>query len=301
MNTILKRVILIFCLGTLVFAGQPGTKPMLDISTGELAKGETGNIQASLLCPDGRAEDITARVTWIVSPSDAVSIQNHTLTALKDGNVTLQAKYEETLSNPVTLTIYWEVDGHRLPPEPDPKINNATLLGVDVNHNGVRDDVERWIYRTYKEYIPCKDVPVSYKLDSGEILEGYEKECEDHPVPYHPVVRAVAMQGARAAQIIIQDPKKAQETLPVLDAVLNCDSYITTWSKIEDNKTYTTEKDIAFSDEFKTIQFNTVQRARAYSEFNFYLSGGVYSANETPQEMKESCSIEVKKYIKDLK
>ncbi len=37
------------------------------------------------------------------------------------------------------------IHGHRLPPEPDPKVNNATLLGVDVNHNGVRDDVERWI------------------------------------------------------------------------------------------------------------------------------------------------------------
>ncbi|HFD14302.1 MAG TPA: hypothetical protein ENJ34_03265, partial [Epsilonproteobacteria bacterium] len=46
------------------------------------------------------------------------------------------------------------INGHVLPPEPDPKVNNATLLGVDVNHNGVRDDVERWIYETYKDKHP---------------------------------------------------------------------------------------------------------------------------------------------------
>jgi len=37
------------------------------------------------------------------------------------------------------------VRGYKLPPEPDPKINNSTLLGVDSNNNMLRDDVERWI------------------------------------------------------------------------------------------------------------------------------------------------------------
>lgn len=45
------------------------------------------------------------------------------------------------------------INGHALPPEPDPKINNATLLGIDSNHNGVRDDVERKIYFIYKRPI----------------------------------------------------------------------------------------------------------------------------------------------------
>ena len=48
-------------------------------------------------------------------------------------------------STPTSLSIYWEVDGHRLPPEPDPAANNATLHGIDSNHDGVRDDVERYI------------------------------------------------------------------------------------------------------------------------------------------------------------
>ncbi|MGB6018060.1 MAG: Ig-like domain-containing protein [Sulfurimonadaceae bacterium] len=37
------------------------------------------------------------------------------------------------------------INGHQLPPEPDPTINNSTLLGIDANGNGVRDDVERLI------------------------------------------------------------------------------------------------------------------------------------------------------------
>ena len=43
----------------------------------------------------------------------------------------------------------WIVDGHTLPPEPDKALNDTMLLGIDVNNNGVRDDVERWIYKTY--------------------------------------------------------------------------------------------------------------------------------------------------------
>ncbi|HAG52956.1 MAG TPA: hypothetical protein DCL21_04125, partial [Alphaproteobacteria bacterium] len=33
----------------------------------------------------------------------------------------------------------------KLPPEPDSKINNATILGVDLNNNDIRDDWERAI------------------------------------------------------------------------------------------------------------------------------------------------------------
>ena len=35
------------------------------------------------------------------------------------------------------------INGITVPPEPAPDLNNATLAGVDVNNNGVRDDVER--------------------------------------------------------------------------------------------------------------------------------------------------------------
>lgn len=40
------------------------------------------------------------------------------------------------------------INGITVPPEPDP-IANATLLGVDSNNNGVRDDVDRQIATLY--------------------------------------------------------------------------------------------------------------------------------------------------------
>lgn len=41
------------------------------------------------------------------------------------------------------------INGIAVPPEPDPTINNSTLLGIDSNGNGVRDDVERQIATLY--------------------------------------------------------------------------------------------------------------------------------------------------------
>lgn len=40
---------------------------------------------------------------------------------------------------------YEVINGMTVPPEPDAERNNATLAGVDVNANGIRDDVERQI------------------------------------------------------------------------------------------------------------------------------------------------------------
>ena len=115
------------------------------------------------------------------------------------------------------MTLFAETKDYKLPPEPDPKINNSTLLGIDSNNNGVRDDVERWIYETYDEYIPCTYEDYDHIMPDGSIFEASRKVCEENPIPYHPIVRAVAMQGARAAQIIIQEPEKAKETKKLLN------------------------------------------------------------------------------------
>lgn len=40
------------------------------------------------------------------------------------------------------------INGITVPPEPAPSVNNATIAGVDLNKNGVRDDVERKIAQT---------------------------------------------------------------------------------------------------------------------------------------------------------
>jgi hypothetical protein len=161
-----------------------------------------------------------------------------------------------------------------LPPEPDPAVNDSTLLGVDVNDNGVRDDVERWIYETYDEYIPCHQEPDGQEtLPSGEVVQFAREVCEENPVPYHPIVRAVAMQGARAIQIIIQEPERAKETLPILDATLNCNAYFGFWAKANSDPILI-PSETTFDKKFKNIQLNTTKRVRAYAKFNYYLSGG---------------------------
>ena len=85
------------------------------------------------------------------------------------------------------------INGHILPPEPDPKINNSTLLGIDSNKNGVRDDVELWIYKNY-----------NYRLERG-----------------------IFMQNARAYNMVIMDTHKALETMQYIVNASTCESY---WS-----------------------------------------------------------------------
>ena len=41
------------------------------------------------------------------------------------------------------------INGIIVPPAPDPVVNNATVAGVDINKNGVRDDVERGLAQNF--------------------------------------------------------------------------------------------------------------------------------------------------------
>ncbi len=62
------------------------------------------------------------------------------------------------------------INGYKLPLNPDPAVNNATLLGVDSNDNGVRDDVERKIIIKYKKQIEIELMMTYAKIDQ-ETLE----------------------------------------------------------------------------------------------------------------------------------
>ena len=62
------------------------------------------------------------------------------------------------------------INGYKLPPEPDATTNNSTLLGIDFNDNGVRDDVERKVIETYKEPIKIELMMARAKV-AQEILE----------------------------------------------------------------------------------------------------------------------------------
>ena len=142
---------------------------------------------------DNSTNIVDENITYIISPVENAEVNGSVLTALKDGNVTVQAKVDTILSNTINLNITWIVNGHTLPPAPDPQVNNATLLGVDVNNNGVRDDVERWIYEEYKDK--------------------------------HPIYIDIAMQEGRAYKLVLEHPEKAKEIHNIVSAPVFCEGY----------------------------------------------------------------------------
>jgi len=209
----------------------------LKIATTTLNRDQNTTITLKATYDDDTIKTPT-NIEWLINPKDAVAIKGTTLTAIKDTNVTIQAKVGKTLSNKVKLTIYWEVNGYRLPPEPDPKINNATLLGIDANNNGVRDDVERKVYATYKKAID----------------------------------RAVMMQAFKTEQAMLADPdlvKNAREWAEKEDKALNCRRYLHFYKN--------TKRIPKMAQTIDDWQFNTEKRIMKYYQYDQALSGGVYS------------------------
>jgi hypothetical protein len=129
--------------------------------------------------------------------------------------------------------VYETIEGHRLPPEP--KNPDATLLGVDVNTNGVRDEVERWIYKT--EYYTHSQIN-----------------------------RVVAMQEAKADQLTLIDPtNKDDKVYQNMIRAINCNRYYKESKNIPVGKG---GRPMSFNIIFKDKSFNTKERLKTYMEYN---------------------------------
>ena len=178
-------------------------------------------------------------IVWHIGDTNIVEVNGTRLFARNEGHTTIQAEVRGVLSSARSIAVYKVIHGHRLPPEPDPIINNSILLGIDKNNDGVRDDVERWIYKTY----------------------------------FHPEERGIMLQSAYAYQQIIIDPSQAHETMHFIRDAFSCERYwITHKQELKDKYRYK-ETD----HEVKKIQFNTITRHIAYKKYLGNLSGGVYS------------------------
>ncbi len=103
-------------------------------------------------------------------------------------------------ANKLTITAYTDINSYKLPPKPDETLNNSTLLGIDSNNNGVRDDVEIWIYETYKDK--------------------------------HPIHIDIAMQTGRAYKQVLETPERAREIHDEVSAVTSCEAYYKIYAKI---------------------------------------------------------------------
>jgi len=156
------------------------------------------------------------------------------------------------------------IDGHTLPPDPG-EVGKQTLLGIDSNNDGIRDDVERWIYKTYN----------------------------------HPIERAIFMQTARAYQVVITDPEKARENVQVMHNAVDCESYWSLNAK-ENNESFWLDEYRSLSKEIKPIQFNTAERFLAYQAYNHNLSGGVYGSSGI-KAWKSKCDFNSTELLADEK
>ena len=136
------------------------------------------NTQAALIIQAAYSDDtikyITKNIQWIIQDNSIVTINNTTLETLKEGTTTIQAKIDNTTSNKLRITVYKDVNGYKLPPEPDETLNNSTLLGIDSNNNGVRDDVERKIINKYKAE------PIKVEVQMADAL--IQQETLDNPI-----------------------------------------------------------------------------------------------------------------------
>jgi hypothetical protein len=177
------------------------------------------------------------------------------------------ASSEENISSGYTKEGGEIVNGFTLPPYPDPKVNDSTLLGIDSNNNGVRDDVERWLIFKYKDK--------------------------------HKIVTHIGFQTARAAQIIIQDPSKAKETYPILDAAQFCNWYFEDDAS-DRGEPILIDHDIITTTAFKTVQFNTKERIKAFFAYDKALSGGVYRIPYS-DERRASCDFDIDALLKETK
>ena len=170
-------------------------------------------------------------------------------------------------ANKLTITEYKDINSYKLPPEPDETLNNSTLLGIDSNNNGVRDDVERWIYETYKDK--------------------------------HPIHIDIAMQTGRAykkvLESLLENVEQAEEVHKISIAPIACKGYYKINAKYFNKPLLVTESmSISY---FQKLYFNTPHRKIVYNKYSKLLSGGVYS---TPKlgEGKKFCDFDTIKYEK---
>ena len=247
---------------TVITTVQNPTSLTLTIDKTSLNKDENTTVKVMAKYKGGITKEVTDKVEWIVTPKDAVIVTEKILIAKKDASTTLNAKLGTTLSNTVNLNIVWIVNGHTLPPEPDKTVNDSTLLGVDVNGNGVRDDVERWIYERYKDK--------------------------------HPIHIDISMQAGRAYKKVLETPERAKEIRLEVNGALFCASYYEFEAQFFKDPILVYERIDA---PVKSKYFNSKKRQDVYWQYDTLLSGDSYALPED-NEMKSFCNFNTLKYKK---
>jgi len=153
------------------------------------------------------------------------------------------------------------IHGHQLPPQPDPDLNNATLGGVDSNENGVRDDVERAIYKKYDKKLHAVNLMDRAKFLQRTLVEPIEN-----------------------ATTIEKDSTR----------FIDCQVFLGRTDSEMKSKEWRKK-----SEYVDNIILNTVERVKKYMDYNIALSGGMYGSSVSDIALK-SCSQEVKDVLEEM-
>ncbi|CAA6816674.1 MAG: Unknown protein [uncultured Sulfurovum sp.] len=154
------------------------------------------------------------------------------------------------------------INGHMLPPEPNEKKNGATLIGVDINSNGVRDDVERKIRQEY-----LKPLQSAILLQNAKFFQRTLAESTNN---------AIAIQADATSAI-------------------NCEMYLSQFdSELGTINWMKNDKHI------KDLTFNNLDRVDKYWKYNLALSGGVYGSGFADDTI-DKCSEEVVNVLEGMK
>ncbi|HUH42907.1 MAG TPA: hypothetical protein VLZ29_07315 [Sulfurimonas sp.] len=224
-----------------------------------IKEAEKTTVKIYALYDDNSTTDVTQDVEWIVGDNTIIAVVKEKLSALREGTTTLQALYSGIKSQEIKITVYKEINGYILPLEPDKALNNSTLLGIDANNNGVRDDVERWIFLEM------------------EIYNGYEK-----------IEQAIAMQTAKAFQMTLKDPTNKDDKVEIaMNAAHDC------WNWYDYSKqSHVFGSHGKFGRALKDKSFNTKDRLKTYWEYDNTLRGRIFTSTPTLQTQTQ-CEISI--------
>lgn len=235
----------------------------LNKSNIKLKENNQTSISVSATYDDNTTQDVTENVEWIIGDTSVISISKNTITSLSEGTTSLKARFDGMDSQEINVTVYKEINGYKLPPEPDPTLNNSTLLGIDSNNNGVRDDVEIYVIKRY-----AKD-------------------------PEFPKTKtALAMQYAWSAQKILENP--TIESKKYSDDAIDCESYwfniITESMTTLEMMKYMNNHEVFNDPEIKDKIYNTRERIEQKFSYNSALSGNIFDGRN---ESIDNCQINI--------
>ena len=184
----------------------------------------------------------------------------------------LKTKMSDKNPNPV-------FDGEIEPPMPNPWENDKTLLGIDTNNNGIRDDIDIWINRTgktYNERMALRQLAKAFREEWVAANMAYEN-FKKGPLDIHNK-KAIEYDNSIADLIQVATSKEA-------DATMGCMSFIFVQPK------YKHEEKMLMEDSLEELYLNS--KVRREVRETYYKYSHIFGVTENKKNNHEYCIFKV--------